>query len=71
MEVAKLNTSLLTVILISLISGVLSGDIVHHDDKSPTRPGCDNDFVLVIFYFVVNFHFILCTGYTYPYFECF
>ncbi|XP_071717459.1 signal peptide peptidase-like 4 [Rutidosis leptorrhynchoides] len=50
MEVAtavKLNRTVLAVILISLISGVLSGDIVHHDDKSPTRPGCDNDFVLV------------------------
>ncbi|XP_071697732.1 signal peptide peptidase-like 4 [Rutidosis leptorrhynchoides] len=44
----KLNrTLLLAVVLISLISGVLSGDIVVHDDKSPTRPGCDNDFVLV------------------------
>ncbi|KAK4786526.1 hypothetical protein SAY86_010359 [Trapa natans] len=26
---------------------VLGGDIVHHDDVAPKRPGCDNDFVLV------------------------
>ncbi|XP_019430066.1 PREDICTED: signal peptide peptidase-like 4 [Lupinus angustifolius] len=26
---------------------VLSGDIVHHDDVAPTRPGCANNFVLV------------------------
>ncbi|KAI4372343.1 hypothetical protein MLD38_010585 [Melastoma candidum] len=28
-------------------SSVLAGDIVHHDDLSPKRPKCDNDFVLV------------------------
>nr|XP_043621532.1 signal peptide peptidase-like 4 [Erigeron canadensis] len=40
--------AVLWLILISVISGVVfAGDIVHHDDKSPTRPGCDNDFVLV------------------------
>lgn len=26
---------------------MLGGDIVHHDDVAPMRPGCDNDFVLV------------------------
>ncbi|CAK8537402.1 unnamed protein product [Lathyrus sativus] len=26
---------------------VLAGDIVHHDDVAPTRPGCENNFVLV------------------------
>ncbi|XP_030457262.1 signal peptide peptidase-like 4 [Syzygium oleosum] len=25
----------------------LSGDIVHHDDVAPKRPGCENNFVLV------------------------
>ncbi|RAL51061.1 hypothetical protein DM860_005417 [Cuscuta australis] len=28
-------------------SGVKAGDIVHHDDLAPKKPGCDNDFVLV------------------------
>nr|GEU95416.1 signal peptide peptidase-like 4 isoform X1 [Tanacetum cinerariifolium] len=37
------------IVLISVLSsrGVYAGDIVHHDDKSPQRPGCDNNFVLV------------------------
>lgn len=26
---------------------VLGGDIVHHDDVAPRRPGCENNFVLV------------------------
>ena len=25
----------------------LAGDIVHHDDVAPRRPGCENNFVLV------------------------
>lgn len=29
------------------VSLVLAGDIVHHDDVAPTRPGCENNFVLV------------------------
>lgn len=40
----------LAVVVISLISSfsvVLAGDIVHHDDVAPKRPGCDNNFVLV------------------------
>jgi hypothetical protein len=24
-----------------------AGDIVHHDDVAPKRPGCENNFVLV------------------------
>uniref|UniRef100_A0A2P2IPQ6 Uncharacterized protein MANES_01G256100 n=1 Tax=Rhizophora mucronata TaxID=61149 RepID=A0A2P2IPQ6_RHIMU len=24
-----------------------AGDIVHHDDVAPKKPGCDNNFVLV------------------------
>lgn len=28
-------------------SVVLAGDIVHHDDVAPKRPGCENNFVLV------------------------
>lgn len=26
---------------------VSAGDIVHHDDSLPQRPGCNNNFVLV------------------------
>lgn len=26
---------------------VYGGDIVHHDDSLPQRPGCNNNFVLV------------------------
>ncbi|XP_057780542.1 signal peptide peptidase-like 4 [Salvia miltiorrhiza] len=29
------------------ISVVFAGDIVHHDDTAPKRPGCENNFVLV------------------------
>ena len=36
----------LVVVLLSS-SLVLAGDIVHHDDVAPKRPGCDNNFVLV------------------------
>ncbi|GKU95255.1 hypothetical protein SLEP1_g8636 [Rubroshorea leprosula] len=28
-------------------STVIAGDIVHHDEKAPKKPGCENDFVLV------------------------
>ncbi|PKI40000.1 hypothetical protein CRG98_039663, partial [Punica granatum] len=31
----------------STLPVVLGGDIVHHDDVAPKRPGCDNNFVLV------------------------
>lgn len=35
---------------------VLGGDIVHHDDVAPRRPGCENNFVLVpIFSFLSVF----------------
>lgn len=36
----------LGVLLLSL-SLSSAGDIVHHDDVAPKRPGCDNNFVLV------------------------
>ncbi|GLT67859.1 hypothetical protein SLA2020_401370 [Shorea laevis] len=28
-------------------SAVIAGDIVHHDEKAPKKPGCENDFILV------------------------
>lgn len=33
--------------LCALIVSVKAGDIVHHDDKVPKKPGCENDFILV------------------------
>ncbi|KAF9614154.1 hypothetical protein IFM89_015473 [Coptis chinensis] len=35
------------VLFLSVFSLVLGGDIVHHDDRAPKRPGCENNFVLV------------------------
>jgi len=34
-------------VYVLLLSVTLGGDIVHHDDVAPMRPGCDNNFVLV------------------------
>jgi len=34
-------------VLLLSVTLVLGGDIVHHDDVAPIRPGCDNNFVLV------------------------
>lgn len=39
--------AVVAVLLLSCSSVVQGGDIVHHDDKTPRRPGCDNNFVLV------------------------
>ncbi|KAL2902530.1 Signal peptide peptidase-like 2 [Bienertia sinuspersici] len=33
--------------LFTLIVRVRAGDIIHHDDTAPTKPGCENDFILV------------------------
>ncbi|XP_065859595.1 signal peptide peptidase-like 4 [Euphorbia lathyris] len=38
---------LLLALLASTLCFASAGDIVHQDDKSPKRPGCDNNFVLV------------------------
>ncbi|KAF3441507.1 hypothetical protein FNV43_RR15421 [Rhamnella rubrinervis] len=39
----------LVLVVVLMLSPSLSsaGDIVHHDDIAPKRPGCDNNFVLV------------------------
>ncbi|PWA72509.1 PA domain, Presenilin/signal peptide peptidase [Artemisia annua] len=42
-----LTVAVIISVIISSSRGVYAGDIVHHDDKSPKRPGCDNNFVLV------------------------
>lgn len=38
----------LSILLVSLLSTVTAGDIVHQDDLAPKKPGCENDFVLVL-----------------------
>lgn len=42
-------------------SVVLAGDIVHHDDVAPKRPGCENNFVLVkiLSFFLILLHILL------------
>ncbi|XP_047937798.1 signal peptide peptidase-like 4 [Salvia hispanica] len=40
-----LYSSLFAALLCSSV--VCAGDIVHHDDTAPKRPGCENNFVLV------------------------
>lgn len=35
-------------LFISNYGGVGAGDIVHDDNLAPKKPGCENDFVLVI-----------------------
>ncbi|XP_042046365.1 signal peptide peptidase-like 4 [Salvia splendens] len=44
-----LYSSLFAVAVAALLcsSVVCAGDIVHHDDTAPKRPGCENNFVLV------------------------
>ncbi|CAL5192690.1 unnamed protein product [Lathyrus oleraceus] len=34
-------------VFVLLLGMSFAGDIVHHDDSSPKRPGCENNFVLV------------------------
>ncbi|PWA54143.1 Calcium-binding EF-hand [Artemisia annua] len=54
----SLSRYVLTLILIISTRGLYAGDIVHHDDKSPKRPGCDNNFVL--FNLGVILYILLC-----------
>lgn len=35
------------VLLLSDAPSVIAGDIVHDDDSTPKKPGCENQFVLV------------------------
>lgn len=37
------------VLLLIFPCHVTAGDIVHHDDLTPKKPGCENDFILVIY----------------------
>lgn len=36
------------VVVFSSPAKVTAGDIVHDDDSAPKKPGCENDFVLVL-----------------------
>lgn len=36
------------VILLNCCYSVIGGDIVHQDNVAPSKPGCNNNFVLVI-----------------------
>lgn len=42
-----LHCSFFAVAALLCSSVVFAGDIVHHDDTAPKRPGCENNFVLV------------------------
>ncbi|KAB2608643.1 signal peptide peptidase-like 2 [Pyrus ussuriensis x Pyrus communis] len=42
-----LFVSALIILLVCRPSSVTAGDIVHDDDSSPKKPGCENNFVLV------------------------
>lgn len=57
MELKKLDCSIFAVfvVVVVLCTGLVSGgDIVHQDDIAPSRPGCNNNFVLVIFWFLIS-----------------
>lgn len=38
---------------------VKAGDIVHDDEKTPKKPGCANDFVLVYQILIFFFYFLI------------
>ncbi|KAH6778702.1 SIGNAL PEPTIDE PEPTIDASE-LIKE 4 [Perilla frutescens var. hirtella] len=44
---SALYCSFFAVAVLFFSSVVFAGDIVHHDDVAPKRPGCENNFVLV------------------------
>lgn len=50
MDFQKLCSIITITAVVSLLchpSSVTGGDIVHHDNLAPKKPGCENDFVLV------------------------
>lgn len=58
--------------LVCYPASVSAGDIVHDDDLSPKKPGCENDFVLVssfaVYFFLFTIRVLVCessTGYCY------
>ena len=55
------------VLLVCHTGLVTAGDIVHHDEKAPKKPGCENDFVLVrqalVFPFAISCFRVLSDGF--------
>lgn len=49
--------ALASLLFFSNYGGVRAGDIVHDDNLAPKKPGCENDFVLVIFFSLFRFEF--------------
>lgn len=50
MDLKKFCLLISVAAVISLVCyppSVTAGDIVHDDDSSPKKPGCENDFILV------------------------
>lgn len=48
------------ILLLRDAPSVIAGDIVHDDDSTPKKPGCENQFVLVYLskvQFFFSFHF--------------
>ncbi|OIW21426.1 hypothetical protein TanjilG_03460 [Lupinus angustifolius] len=41
------GAAIYTMMFLFAFTFAYAGDIVHHDDVAPTRPGCENNFVLV------------------------
>lgn len=56
----RVMLGVLVVMVVSLEFGS-AGDIVHHDNIAPRRPGCDNNFVLVRNpkFYILSFYFIM------------
>ena len=51
MDLKRLSWVFFVLAVISLVcypASVTAGDIVHDDDLAPKKPGCENDFVLVL-----------------------
>jgi len=46
-------------VFMMIITFSFAGDIVHHDNIAPKRPGCENNFVLVAEIMDTNFEVLL------------
>jgi len=46
-------------VFMMLVTFSFAGDIVHHDNIAPKRPGCENNFVLVAEIMDTNFEVCL------------
>lgn len=50
------------IVLLCKVPSVLAGDIVH-DDSTPKKPGCENQFVLVTFFTKFASFFLFISGF--------